>query len=308
MKKNHFEFKSNELKKNKDYINQIFFDTTIYSVSSLSNPKDATLIFVEKATEDQIANLSKIRNSIIILNKSFFNTVITNNHIIYVDRPRKEYAKILNYILNLKRNAQFSLNSNNCYYKTQNIGENSIVEPFCLIDSSVQIGKNCIIKSGAKIRGDVVIGNDCIIKENCVIGADGFGVERDETGDTYKIPHVGGVLIGNNVEVGSCSVIAQGTIEPTVIEDYVKIDDSCFIAHNVHISKGSLIIANSEISGSVFIGKNSWISPNVCIKDGVNIGDNCTIGMGSVVLKDVEHNTTIIGNPGRPLKVKSGGK
>lgn len=308
MYKNQFEFNSKELLKFNEYDKQIFFDTTVYSVSSVNKAMNSTLIFVGKLSEEDLYRLGKVENSIIILNNKYLDTTFENNHLLYVDRPRKEYAKILDYILN--RNAKTEIKSchNNSYYFSESIGENTIIEPFCLIDSTVKIGKNCLIKSGAKIRGNVNIGDYCIIKENCVIGADGFGVERDETGDTYKIPHVGGVLIGNSVEVGSCSVIAQGTIEPTVIEDYVKIDDSCFIAHNVYISKGSLIIANSEISGSVFIGKNSWISPNVCIKDGVNIGDNCTIGMGSVVLKDVEHHTTIIGNPGRPLKVKSGGK
>ena len=297
-----FEFESKELLRFQEYKHQIYFDTTIYSVSTVKNPKKATLIFADKLSPNDIEKLKLVENSIIIINKIYSDFAPLNNHLIYVDRPRKEYAKILSHILKLKADLEFEFKSNNTYYFTENVGENTVIEPFCLIDSNVKIGKNCFIKSGSKIRGEVTIGDNCIIKENCVIGSDGFGVERDETGCTFKIPHLGGVNIGNNVEVGACSVIAQGTIEPTIIEDFVKIDDCCFIAHNVHICKGSMIVANSEISGSVFVGKNSWISPNACVRDGVTIGENCIIGMGSVVLKDVESNTIIVGNPGKPLK------
>lgn len=299
-----FEFNSKLLKNISKYKDCYINETVIYSVSTLKNPKDNTLIFINILNEESINNLKKIKNSIIILNKSNYAFKTDLNCLLYVDRPRKEYAKILDFILKSqpKDNKSYILKDGYYIGENVNIGKNVVIEPFVFIDHDVIIRDNCIIKTGAKIRKNVVIGNDCVIKENCVIGDDGYGVERDEDGTTYKIPHLGGVNIGNNVEVGAMSCICQGTIEPTVIEEYVKIDDCCFIAHNCNIGKGTFVIANSEISGSVSIGKNSWVAPNACIKDGLQIGDNVIIGMGAVVVKNVDSNVVVVGNPAHKLE------
>ncbi|MCQ4923221.1 hypothetical protein NE686_09010 [Tissierella carlieri] len=299
-----FEFNSILLKTITEYTKYVFYDTTIYSVSTINNPKDKTLIFANILENYDVERLKQIKNSIIILNEKDLDIKIEENYLLYVKSPRKEYAKILRFILDNQNYKKINYIFENGFYIGENveIGRNTVIEPLCMIDNNVKIGSNSIIKSGSKIRSNVLIGNNCIIKENSVIGSDGFGVERDDDGTTYKIPHLGGVKIGNNVEVGALSVIAQGSIEPTVIEDYVKIDDCSFIAHNTKIGKGTFIIANSEISGSVEIGKNCWISPNACIKDGIKVGDNSIIGLGAVVLNDVEENSVIVGNPGRCLK------
>jgi UDP-3-O-[3-hydroxymyristoyl] glucosamine N-acyltransferase len=296
-----FEFNSKLLKNMDGYRDVYIKEVIIYSVSTLKKPKDNTLIFTNNLNKEIINRLEQIKNSIIVISNrnSYFNSDL--NCVLNVNRPRKEYARILQFILSmqLKDNRKYVLKDG--YYIGENarIGENTIIEPLSFIDHEVTIGDNCKIKSGAKIRSNVIIGDNCIIKENCVIGDDGFGVERDPDGTTYKIPHLGGVVIKNNVEIGAMSCICQGTIEPTVIEEYVKIDDCCFVAHNCNIGRGTFIIANSEISGSVSIGKNSWIAPNACIRDGIKIGDNVTVGMGAVVVKNVDNNELIIGNPGR---------
>ncbi|PRR75110.1 UDP-3-O-(3-hydroxymyristoyl)glucosamine N-acyltransferase [Clostridium thermopalmarium] len=299
-----FEFNSSLLKNIPQYKNYDLYNTTIYSVSSINNPKDNTLIFVNKLNEEHQKKLSKVKNCIILLNKFDLSFKLDHNCLLYVDRPRKEYAKILDFIIKGQSNKiqRYTYMDGYCIGEDVIIGENTIIEPYSFIDHGVTIGSNCIIKSGARIRQNVSIGNNCIIKENSVIGTDGFGVERDEDGTTYKIPHLGGVNIGNNVEVGALTCICQGTVEPTIIKDYVKIDDNVFIAHNCNIEKGTYIIANSEVSGSVSIGKNCWISPNSCIRDGLIIGDNSLIGIGAVVVKDIESNSVVAGNPAIKLK------
>ncbi|KJZ82760.1 MULTISPECIES: UDP-3-O-(3-hydroxymyristoyl)glucosamine N-acyltransferase [Clostridium] len=300
-----FEFNTNLLKKlgYSDYIDHNVF---IYNVSTAYNPQNNTLIFVNKLNNDMIKTLKNIKNSILILNKEDSHIEFEGNCIFHVERPRKEYAKILKFILDnqaeVKRNYLFK----DGYYIGENvkIGKNTVIEPFVFIDNDTVIGDNCVIKTGAKIRSNTIIKDKCVIKENSVIGSDGFGVERDLDGTTYKIPHLGGVVVGESVEIGAMSVIAQGTIEPTEIEDYVKIDDCVFVAHNCKIRKGTFIIANAEVSGSVEIGKNCWISPNVCIKDGLKIGDNSILGMGTVVLNEVKENSVMIGNPAKVLKIR----
>ncbi len=281
------------------------YKTTIFSVSTLNNPKSSTLIFAKKLDEVAIKKLKAIEGAIILINKKYSNLIFDNNCVVYVERPRKEYSRILNFILDNKEkeNRKYTLNEKG-YYVGENvvIGENAVIEPLVFIDHDVQIGANCIVKSGAKIRMNSTIGNKCIIKENAVIGIDGFGFERDEDGTAYRIPHFGGVIIKDNVEIGSCTSVAQGTIEPTVIEEYVKIDDGVVVAHNCHIGKGTIITASSQISGSVNVGKCCWISPGACIINGISIGNNVMIGIGSVVINDIEDNEVTATRPAFILK------
>ncbi len=301
--KKKFQFNCKLLKSMPEYKDYNINENIIYSVSTLKNPRDNTLIFGNALSEEDINKLKQIKNCLIILSKDNSYFCSDSNCLLYVDRPRREYAKILDFILKSqpKDNRKYTLKDG--YYIGEGvfIGKNTIIEPLVFIDNDVIIGDNCVIRTGAKIRSNVIIGSSCVIKENCVIGDEGFGVERDEDGITYKIPHLGGVNIGDNVEVGALSCICQGTIEPTIIQDYVKIDDCVFIAHNCCIDKGTMIIANAEISGSVHIGTNCWISPNSCIRDGITVGNNTIVGMGAVVVKNIDSNAVVVGNPAKKL-------
>lgn len=284
---------------------EIQMDFTIFSVSTSMSPRSNTLLFITNLTQEIIAKISKIEKCIIILSNEYRSFTSLQNLILYVDRPRKEYAKLLQYILEhqpLINRKYITSNGNFVLGENTTIGENTFIEPFCFIDHDVSIGNNCHIKSGARIRSNCIIGDNCIIKENSVIGSSGFGVERDETGITYKIPHIGGVVIHDNVEVGALCSIASGTIDPTVINSYVKIDDCVFIAHNCKIGKGTLLTANSEISGSVIIGENVWIGPNTSVKEKIRIGDRVLVGIGAVVTNDVDNDMTIAGNPAIPIQ------
>lgn len=282
-----------------DYNIKIDKDIYIYSVSTIDNPKDNTLLFCNKYNDEVINKIKRLNNCIILMNINCNKIELNNNVILFVKNPRKEYAQILKFILsNDKKKSKYTYTEDG-YYVGENvsIGKNTIIEPFVLVDNHVVIKENCYIKSGVKIREYVTIGENCIIKENSVIGSSGFGIERDNDGTNEKIPHLGGVEIGNNVEVGALSCIVSGTIEPTIIEDYVKIDDCVFVAHNCKIGKGTFLIANCEVSGSVVIGEKSWIAPSACIINKVEIGRNVTIGIGSVVTKNISDNSIVAGNP-----------
>jgi UDP-3-O-[3-hydroxymyristoyl] glucosamine N-acyltransferase len=106
-------------------------------------------------------------------------------------------------------------------------------------------------------------------------------------------------VIEDFVQVGNLVSIAQGTMAPTHIEHHVMIDDHVFIAHNVRVRYGALIIAGAEISGSVDIGAHSWISPQATIRNGLSIGERAVVGIGSVVVKSVQAGETVMGNPAK---------
>lgn len=302
--KNNFLFFSSELNALEGFKGQICYDYKLTSVSTATSPRSNSLIFITILTNEIEAKVRAVKECVIIVDKKFDNLKIDNNNIVFTDRPRKEFARALEFIMNkVKVVNKFSI-CDGGYYIGQNvtIGSGTIIEPFVVIGDDTSIGENCIIRTGVKIKGNCTIGDRCIIRENSVIGSDGFGFEQDDGGVTYRLPHLGGVKIGNNVEIGALTSIAQGTINPTIIDDYVKIDDNVFIAHNCFIGKGTFVIANAEVSGSVKIGKSSWIGPGVSIRNGITIGDNVLIGIGSVVVKDIENDVTCLGNPAKNIE------
>ena len=110
---------------------------------------------------------------------------------------------------------------------------------------------------------------------------------------TYRIPHIGGVEIGNFVEVGALTTVCSGTIERTLVKDYVKIDDHVHIAHNVVLEEGVLIVAGTVIGGSTRIGKNSRTAPNTAIRNGLKIGSNVVMGMSARVNENLPDNIIV---------------
>lgn len=300
--KNLFSFPIRLLRQIKKDLN-IDNDFVIESVSTSSLPKSNTLLFYKKVTDDSFNRLSELKECIIIVPErkaQLFEFLRNANLIIASHNPRLEYARILQYILacNVKESIKLATYIGESFVK----GKGTTIEPNVIIGDNVNIGENCIIKAGTIINSNVAIGNQAIVRENAVIGGSGFGFERDENSIPIHIPHLGGVIIGNNVEIGALSTIVSGTIEPTIIEDYTKIDDHVHIAHNCHIGKRCLITACAEVSGSVKIGDDTWLGPNCSIINGITIGKNCFIGIGAVVKKSVSDDQIVSGDPARPLE------
>lgn len=266
------------------------YNFNIYNASTLNNPQNNTIIFLKKDNEELLKKLKNIKNSILIINDKLDAPKLEEyNLVIYDENPRLKYAQLLTKILKENKKEYKSFFRDGYYFgENVKIGKNVIIEPFVKIGNNIEIGDNTIIKTGAVIGDNVKIGNDCYIRENCVIGGEGFGLEKDNLGRNFRIPHIGGVQIENNVEIGALTTVCGGTIEATYLEEYVKIDDHVHIAHNVRIGKGSFVIAGSVIGGSTEIGKQSWIGINSSIKNGLKLGNNTTLGMAARIVKNVE--------------------
>lgn len=298
--RNKFIFNIKSLNSIKKY-NKISKDIQINDASTIKNPKSHSLIFTKKWSKEIENKLINISHSLILIKKNdtkINSNIIKNNECVFIDNPRLEYAIILNYILSKqpKKDRHYKELKNRAIIgKNVNIGKGTKIEPFVFIDHDVQIGDNCILKSGVRICSNVLIGNNTIIGQNSVIGGLGFGIEKDNDGKLIRIPQIGGVIIGNNVEIDALSTIDSGTIEPTIIEDNVMIDDHVHIAHNDIIKSGCMITGCSTIGGSVTIGENSWLGLNCSIKNGINIGENVSIGMGAVVGRSTKNNLIVSG-------------
>src|SRR3972149_12212129 len=159
------------------------------------------------------------------------------------------------------------------------IGNNVTIYPNTFIGKESHIGDGSIIYASVSIRENVIIGKRAIIHCNSVIGDDGFGYLQVK-GKKKKIPQIGTVEIGDDVEIGAMVTICRAALDKTVIGNGVKIDNHSHIAHNVSIGDNTMLIAYAKIAGSTKIGKNVMIAEDVGITDHVTIGDNCIVGGG----------------------------
>ncbi len=221
---------------------------------------------------------------------------------VLADNPRLEFIRLLS--------AHFSPTVSIETMTEEEINElkiknNLILGRNVVIEKNVEIGMNVVIHHNVVIKSGTKIGNNVIIDSGAVIGHDGFGFEKID-GKPVKFPHLGGVIIEDNVEIGANVCIDRGTLpsSPTWIKQGAKIDNLVHIAHNVVIGANSYVIALAMIAGSVKLGSNSWIAPSSAVLQGLQIGENATVGMGAVVFRDVPAGATCIGNPARVMPHK----
>ena len=180
------------------------------------------------------------------------------------------------------------------------IGDNSTIFPNTSILDGVVIGANCIINSNVVITC-AIIGNNCQIFNGAKIGQDGFGFVHN-SGKNYKIIQIGIVEIGNNVEIGANTCIDRGALENTIIQDEVKIDNLCQVAHNVEIGYGTVIAGSTAIAGSCKIGKYVQIGGNCSVGGHIQIGNGVKIAGMSGVMRDIEPMAVMAGIPVVPIK------
>lgn len=178
------------------------------------------------------------------------------------------------------------------------IHETAIVK--CNIDKSIV--KNLKIGPNAFVSENVQIANNVKIGPGTVIGGDGFGFYDEESGRSVRMPHLGGVVLEENVEIGANTTIDRGTIGNTILMKNSKIDNLVHIAHNVVVGENSKVVANTTLCGSVDIGENVWIGGNSIIRQGLIVGNNSIVGIGSTVVKKIPQNETWAGSPAKKIK------
>lgn len=280
----------------------------IISASYIGNPISNTVMYISKKVEGLLSNLESAENCLVFCEASIdIPSKLNQQHIFMrTSNPQLDYAKFVYKLANEKeqsnKNRKYILTDNG-YYIGENviIGRNSVIEPFCFIDHDVIIGDNARIFSGAKIR-NTIIGNNFIAGENSVVGSYGFTMAKDENNNLVRIPTLGKVFIGNNVEIGMLANVSVGSAGNTVIDDYVKIDAFTHIAHDVTLKSNVEIPAGVIIGGFDTIESNAFIGINATLRNRITIGENSIVGMGSVVTKSVLANTIVVGNPAKPYQ------
>ena len=218
-------------------------DFVINSFSELNDNNNNTISFIKK---DNYTENSSFHKLYLITEKK---DIPPNHNCSYIrtKNPRLAFAEILKefFTTNHKPTIQSEISSSIKLGKNVTIGKN------CVIGNNVSIGDNTILNHNIVIHDNTIIGNNCYIKSNTTIGEDGFGFEFDENNIPVRIPHLGKVIIENNVEIGASCTVARGTIKNTLLKNNVKIDDNVHIAHNCIIGENSIITAQALLSGSV---------------------------------------------------------
>ncbi|WP_162622692.1 UDP-3-O-(3-hydroxymyristoyl)glucosamine N-acyltransferase [Salinisphaera orenii] len=166
------------------------------------------------------------------------------------------------------------------------IGDDSIVNANAVVGAGVVIGNRCRVGRGAVLAPGTWVGNDVPIGPNTVLGARGFGLVENDAG-WERVPQLGGVSIGNMVEIGAGATIDRGTVDDTVIHDDVRIDNQVHIGHNVEIGPRTVIAGCAGIAGSVKIGADCKLGGGVSVSDHVQIDDKVWLTAGTQVPDDI---------------------
>ena len=180
------------------------------------------------------------------------------------------------------------------------IGKNSILGQNSIIEHNVVIGENVVIGPNVHIKNSI-IGNNVVIQSGCKIGSQGFGFIPNKK-KNLKFPHIGMVLIGDNVEIANNCTIDRGSVDDTVIGENSYLDNQVHVAHNVKIGKNCMIAGQVGFAGSTTIGNNVSIGGQAGVSGHLTIGDNVKIGGGSGVIKDVDANQIVMGYPAVSFK------
>lgn len=168
------------------------------------------------------------------------------------------------------------------------IGNDSVIGAGSVIGVDTVIGQAAWLYANVTIYHDCVLGDRVILHSGCVIGADGFGLAQEE-GEWLKIPQIGRVIIGDDVEIGANTTVDRGALDDTVIHSGVKLDNLIQIAHNVHIGEHTAIAACTGIAGSARIGAHCTIGGAAMIFGHIDIADGVNISTNTLITKSLSH-------------------
>lgn len=261
-----------------------------------------TLAFVDSARADKQALCDTTQAGILICDFEVkIRSTMEKRVVIQVDLPKVVFSIIVN--------ALFVTRPGWGIHPTAYIHSEAEIHEQSYIGAFTHVGK-CNINRGSIIYGNcylydrVKVGKNVIIHAGTVLGADGFGYNRDDTGKPIQFPHIGEIEIDDHVEIGANSTIDQGALGSTKIGFATKIDNLVHIGHNVEIGKCCYVAAHASIAGSSIIGDYSEVWMGVGIADGTKVGRHSTIGIGSVVIQDVDERKKTFGNPARVISSK----
>lgn len=274
----------------------------VTGVSSLEEANGHDLSFCSSKGEDALSMISRSNAALVLCSSDLQGSIRAkpSQGLIFVDNPRLAFIRIVNRIQS--QAIERSISSYASVSKSANIGSNCHIGDFTIIGDNCSVGENSIIHDRVGLVGNCTIGRNCIIQSGVTMGQDGFAYERLPNGELEKFPHMKGVVIGNNVDIGSGCHIARGSLTDTVIGDGSRLDALVYVAHNVKVGRNCQLAGGAIIGGSARIGDQCWIGLGSKIKQKVRIGNNVIVGAGAVVLHDIPDEEIVAGVPAKSIR------
>jgi UDP-3-O-[3-hydroxymyristoyl] glucosamine N-acyltransferase len=288
-------------------------DTLISGIASIQSAQVGHITFLSSHNyRDQI---SRCRASAIIVNNKYSKyctmaTIVVEDTYLAYARAATILGNITSASSGVSQSASISstaiigegvsIGANTVIESDVVLGDNSVVGPGCFIGEKAKIGRNSLLWANVIINHNVKIGQNCQIQSGTVIGSDGFGYANDN-GNWVKIPQLGTVIIGDQVEIGASTTIDRGSLDNTVIENGVIIDNQCQIAHNVIIGSGTAIAGGVVMAGSLKIGSRCMIGGASVINGHIEICDSVVLtGMAMVTKSITKPGVYSSGMPSQP--------
>jgi len=299
-------------------------DSYIKTVDDIKGDRERSLSFVSdpaylKYLPTTCASILIVQDTI---NTSELDAKFLNKDRAYivVKEAYRSFIKLIYKIIPDARIPSSSKVSKKMISDNAKISETAIIHTNVFIDESVSIGSRTVVYPGVVILKETTIGDDVVLYPNVsvyqnskignrviigastVIGSDGFGFIKDEDGSMLKVPHIGGVIIEDDVEVGSNTSIDRGTLGNTIIKKGTKIDNLVQIAHNCIVGENNILCGMVGLSGSTELGNNVIMGANSGTKGHIKIGDNCIVTARTSISKDLKPGSEVKGMyPARPL-------
>jgi len=281
-------------------------DLIFTGLQSIYECKQGEITWIKPGVRDEKSLLNSTQASCIICSPDSFRLYkgerSSKLFLIHKD-PKNVFFKIIQFIYKsgLKINSESFIHPTAIIDKECVIGENVTIGEYCVI-GACKIGNGVKISNHVKIYDCVSIGNYCSIREYCSIGGEGFGFIKDPEGKNEFIPHIGTVLIEDNVTIYPFSNVDRGTLGKTIIQSGTVIDHYVHVGHNTQTGKNNILTAGTVLAGGSRIKDNCFIGVNTLVKEKAIIGSNVMTGMGSVVISDIPDGEIWVGSPAKYLR------
>lgn len=283
-------------------------DHFVVRPASLDHPKDHAVMFITQGRMEQADVFLGVKSCLIFWPEAVPvpEQISALHAVVRCDNPHTEFCRFFRdrRITHLPPKEDVRFEGGAWIAQSAVIGAGAQILPGAYVGGECTLGDNVYIGAGAKLMGRVTVGNNVVIRENAVIGADGLTTDREADGSAVTMPQFGGVVIEDGVQIGANTVVARGAIDDTRICRGAKIDNCCFISHNVCVDEDTFIVGETILFGSSSVGKRCLISGSCTVANAVHIGDDSLLGMGATALKDVPSGVVAFGSPVNTVRKK----